>query len=217
MRARDVPSHDSGRRGYRRELPNAPAAPQSRRRGIRAVLPVVCLCAAIMAVVACDGAAGRTKTAAERSPQKCDTRQLRVARGAHVGGLLGVGVIDITISNTSSEKCQLSGYPRVVLLKTRYKRVSVTVVHGALAPKEPTKLSAVSLSARGGRATFGLSFVDHPGPSSVTDCVKFRFVRFRLPGQQRIDTTSITPRTEVCGGSPHPRLDVSPIGLAVKR
>jgi hypothetical protein len=154
--------------------------------------------------------------AARDTRPRCQTGQVRIRRPAVVEGLLGTGVVMAVITNSSSSSCRLSGYPTVSLLDARHREVSVTFAHGALGPKEPQHEAPVLLSARGGQATFGLSFVDHAGPAPKSDCRTFRFVRTLLPGQHVPLTVPIDMADTACGGRPFPHVLVSPVGRSTR-
>jgi hypothetical protein len=157
-------------------------------------------------------AARPTRSRATERTQECRAAQVRFQSPAHVDGLLGTGVVHIVITNTGSRPCAISGYPRVQLLNAHRRPVAIKVIHGTLAPKEPVRVSTVVLAQTRGRATFGVSFADHPGPAPASDCRKFYFIRAILPGQRTALTTATEIPAQVCGGRPNPSLYVSPIG-----
>jgi hypothetical protein len=156
---------------------------------------------------------GKQDQAVPAAPAKeCGAKQVRLQRPTQVDGLLGTEVIPVVITNVSSRPCSISGYPRIQLLNTRHRPVALKIAHGALGPKEPKRVSTVVLAPPKGRATFSVSFVDHPGPVPTSDCRKFHFIRATLPGQHVALTTTSGVPTEVCDGRPNPWLYVSPIG-----
>jgi hypothetical protein len=154
----------------------------------------------------------RGQAAPAKPDRGCGAKQVRLKSPTQVDGLLESEVIPVVITNATSTACSISGYPRIQLLNARRRPVAIKVVHGALGPKEPKRVSTVALAAAKGRATFGMSFVDHAGPAPASDCRKFHFIRVILPGQHAALTTASGIPTEVCDGRPNPWLYVSPIG-----
>ncbi len=149
---------------------------------------------------------------ADGSAAKCKGDQLGIPGTAPVDGLLGVEVIMIDVVNVSRVSCRLAGYPRVRLLDRRSARVLIRTVHGELGPKEPNRVSEITLGADGGRGTFGLSFNDN---APANNCHTFRYVSAKVPGQRgfrpaRVAKTNPSGTLDLCGGM----LDVSPLGPA---
>jgi len=132
----------------------------------------------------------------------CTKSQLEVTQvGQQQNGTMDVGVYDVT--NSSKSRCSLSGYPTLLLIGS-LGPLKTNVTDGGVAGQPVLPVTAVTLSPKGGQASFFVSWTPRTSPTQAS-CPDGNSAQVTLPSVS--GTLTLTTFITACGGN----LNVSPL------